>query len=438
MIIKRPALTLLRLPAYILLFMMLMFPMVMEMLYIKALLFILSLYLVVIATMRRGRLRLHPLIVLWALFMTSVILFFAFRGFIADTPGALKQAQVYGLWPLVYLVLISGAVDSKIWIGIQRTMVISTICIATYGLLYVFTELQVLPRFIDLNFFENESTPAIGYYGGFIELRVLGLNTLTFLIPFCMAALIFWSTEKRSAATGQTCLWVAVLLGVTLDILSARRALWLVTLLTPLFIFLLWLLLVRKERLTNIRAMASKVSFLCLFLSTLAFLSSHLYEFNLVKMAEEFVGGFDFSGIGQGEAARAEQLDALVRGWLEHPILGAGLGASAEAYGSVRSERPWEYELYYVALLYQVGIIGFIFLASGVVWTYFMGVRIIKRDKMLRRSMLPILVGMLSMLIANATNPYLVRFDGIWVIFLPLIPINNWLLNQRQQKIFVE
>jgi len=438
MIIKRPALTLLRLPAYILLFMMLMFPMVLEMLYIKALLFILLLYLVVIATMHRGRLRLHPLIGLWALFMTSAVLFFALEGFfIADTHSVLQLAQVYGLWPLVYLVLISGAVDSKIWIGVQRTMVISTICIATYGLLYFFTELQILPRFIDLNFFAEESAPAIGFREGYIGMRVLGLSSLPFLIPFCMAALIVWVPEKKGVAVKKSWLWVAVILGIALVIISRRRALWLVFLLTPLCIYLLLLFLPKTERLIKKMSIASKVFFFCVLLVALNFSLRHLYEFDLAKMAEVFVIGFNISDTAEdiGALDRFEQLNALIRGWMAHPLIGVGLGASAEAYGSVRSELPWAYELSYLALLYQVGIVGFIIFASGVIWIYRMGIKIINRDSLLGISMLPILVGMSTLLIANATNPYLVRFDGLWAIFLPLIPINNWLLNQRQQKI---
>jgi hypothetical protein len=34
-------------------------------------------------------------------------------------------------------------------------------------------------------------------------------------------------------------------------------------------------------------------------------------------------------------------------------------------------------------------------------------------------------------LIGNATNPYLEKFDYIWVIFLPVALINFWLLGQN-------
>jgi hypothetical protein len=45
--------------------------------------------------------------------------------------------------------------------------------------------------------------------------------------------------------------------------------------------------------------------------------------------------------------------------------------------------------------------------------------------------MLPVLAGMTCFLIANATNPYLGKFDCLWVIFLPIALINYGLLNSN-------
>jgi len=63
-----------------------------------------------------------------------------------------------------------------------------------------------------------------------------------------------------------------------------------------------------------------------------------------------------------------------------------------------------------------------------------MGIRVIRTGGELGASILPIMVGMTGFLIANATNPYLARFDGIWTIFLPLAFINRWLLPENQTR----
>jgi len=43
-------------------------------------------------------------------------------------------------------------------------------------------------------------------------------------------------------------------------------------------------------------------------------------------------------------------------------------------------QRPWLYELYYLALLYQTGLVGFTAYAAGIFWIYWMGVRVIRAE----------------------------------------------------------
>src|SRR5207253_778558 len=127
--------------------------------------------------------------------------------------------------------------------------------------------------------------------------------------------------------------------------------------------------------------------------------------------------------VDRGATERRQQSIALSRGWLDRPFWGAGLGASV--LGSIRSEtRPWSYELYYLSLLYQTGLIGFAAYASGIAWIFWRGIKIIREGGHLGRLMIPMLAGCAGFLIASGTNPYLDRFDGLWVLFLPLAVIN--------------
>ncbi len=60
-----------------------------------------------------------------------------------------------------------------------------------------------------------------------------------------------------------------------------------------------------------------------------------------------------------------------------------------------------------------------IIVAFGVVWIFWNGLRIIKSDVFLGLQLLPVLVGTACFLIANATNPYLAKYDYdyMWVFF---------------------
>ena len=69
---------------------------------------------------------------------------------------------------------------------------------------------------------------------------------------------------------------------------------------------------------------------------------------------------------------------------------------------------------------------------AGVAWIYWMGIRMIRERGVLERMMFPTLVGLSGFLVANGTNPYLARYDGLWVIFLPIALINFWLLERAR------
>ena len=124
------------------------------------------------------------------------------------------------------------------------------------------------------------------------------------------------------------------------------------------------------------------------------------------------------------------ELLALIEGWSAQPFLGSGHGAPAP--GIIRSDTtPWAYELSYVSLLYHTGVIGTLLYSAGVAWIGYMSYRIARRGWSEAPAMVATLVGTSSFLVANATNPYLEKYDYLWVIFLPLAFVNCYLTSQR-------
>jgi len=167
-------------------------------------------------------------------------------------------------------------------------------------------------------------------------------------------------------------------------------------------------------------------------LSILVYLHA-TYEFSLGVLLDTFAVGWDFTE-EQSALDRREQFFPLLQGWSESPIFGSGHGASVA--GSIRSdEMPWAYELSYLALLFHTGMLGFLAYMSGVAWIFWMSLKIIRFGDHFSLYMLPLLVGFSCFLIGNASNPYLEKFDYMWVIFLPVAFINFWLLDRRKQVI---
>jgi hypothetical protein len=125
---------------------------------------------------------------------------------------------------------------------------------------------------------------------------------------------------------------------------------------------------------------------------------------------------------------RRDQFRALVSGWLDAPLLGSGHGVPASVIRSV--ETPWSYELSYVALLFHVGVLGAMAYAAGFVWIGVTAHRIARAGWTEAPGLVATLVGTTMFLAANATNPYLEKYDYIWVIFLPIAFVNCWLVER--------
>ena len=387
---------------------------------IKAALLALVLGTIVLQTLARGGLHLHRTILAWTLFIVFTSLVFMLRGAANGAPGAWQVGTVYALWPLVYTLLVAGAATPGALPTIIRVLVFTTIAIGLYGLSYILHVAGVLPDYLYLPF---EQGQRIGFYRGLIEFNLDSLASLLFLIPFLVAALMTW--PKSETMVSRRWLWVALIAGVTLAALSARRALLLVIIASPALVLVLRQLLPVAERRAS-RALV--LHFLVIggvAIMGLGMALHFVFGVSLGPAVDMFKRGFAFESYIRA-VPRKEQFLNLVGAWAQSPVLGAGHGAVAP--GWLRSEEmPWAYELSYVALLFHTGIIGFAVYAAGVLWIVRMSVRIIQQGNRLGLCMLSVLVGTICFLVANTADPYLEKFDYLWVIFLPLAFVNLWL-----------
>lgn len=380
------------------------------------------LWLILCRIILSGRLILHRHILGITLFMVSVGALFILRGSIRGEPGALRVSTVYVLWPLVFTLLISGATDEKVQLALLRVLVFSTVVIGLYSLSFILHVAGWLPQFL---YVELDQGQSLGFYEGFIEFNLYSLSSLLFLVPFLIGTLLTW-TNDADAIISRRYLWVALIFGGVTVLLSGRRVLLLVSLLSPVIALAFRIFIPRSKKLACRKKTAQRMACAFLIFIGLGVLLLPYYDFSMKTAMENFTQGFDFEG-DESAYARKEQYSALIEAWKRNPIFGAGHGAAAP--GSLRSEEmPWAYELSYIALLFQTGIVGFLAYASGIAWLFIIGLRMISSGDKLGLFMLPVLVGTSCFLIGNATNPYLGKFDYMWVIFLPLVLINRWLL----------
>jgi preprotein translocase subunit Sss1 len=121
-----------------------------------------------------------------------------------------------------------------------------------------------------------------------------------------------------------------------------------------------------------------------------------------------------------------------IQGWLNSPFLGAGFGAVTEIQRS--QDMPWAYELTYLAVLFQTGAVGFTIYLMGILWIAWHLITIMRdHTSSVRIIAFGMLNGMIGFLIGSASDPYLLAFDYLWVLFMPIGLINLELMRTDRE-----
>lgn len=410
-------------PGYLLFFIMLFAPISYKPLKIVLILIVL---IITLASIYKNELTMKRQIFWLTWFFTLLGLFFMLLGLYRGNPGALQVGTVHVIWPWLYYIFIQGLNNKSTLINILKIMVFSSLAIELYSLSYIFYSKGTLPSYLYLNLDLGQS---IGFYSGYTEFALNSLGSLVFLLPFIFAALCTWKDESE-IPINRIWLWLCLIFGSIVLLLSGRRAFMLTTAFSPFVIFIIsFFLPIEKRKMVNNVLRRLMIAVGILVVIGFSYLKLSL-DYDFSQFREMVYSAFDFSNTGNESAyARFAQTHALIEGWSKHPFLGAGLGAQADVIRS--KEMPWSYELQYLAYLFQTGIIGFICYFSGILWIFTQGIKIVKSGSTEGIMIIPILVGLMCFLIANGSNPYLNKYDFMWVIFLPIGFINYWLTKKE-------
>ena len=391
---------------------------------LKAVLLGVALVVAVGASWQAPTATVHRQTLLWALAFVICGLAFMSRGLLRGEPGALRVGSVWVAWPLAFVVVLACAPSSAIVEKHLGVLVAATLASVVYGLEFVLEQGGWIPRSLFPDLFSDQG---VGFYEGFIELRLPSLAVLPFALPFSIAAAVTWS--RGGGPVRRRWIWLALAASLLLTALSGRRAVLLVAALAPvLTLVLLSLLPARDRRHLRGPTLVLVASLTLCVVAIGAFLGS-LFGFDSGLLWEMFREGFDPTA-SESSSIRATQLRELVHGWSHVPLLGTGHGGFTTEH--IRDpDRPWSYELSYQALLFQTGIVGFVLYAALIGWIYLQVLRMVRCGGPTGLLMLPIAVGLTTFLLANATNPYLLKFDFMWVVFLPLAFVNRWLIEDE-------
>ena len=129
-----------------------MYPLIAPLLYVKAALLASVIATVGALMLKTGRSGLHPSIAIWTFALSVLGFFFIMEGFLAGGPGAAASVGVYVVWPILYVLMIAGVRSERILRVVVRTLMISTIAVSIFSIVYMLINIQIQPdsRYNDL------------------------------------------------------------------------------------------------------------------------------------------------------------------------------------------------------------------------------------------------------------------------------------------------
>jgi hypothetical protein len=368
-----------------------------------------------------GKWKIHPSVLFIGIACVTTSLFFMLYGLFNNAPGALSVGTVYVLWPLLFIFFMGVLYNYSDFEGFIKIIIMGVIVSAVMGIFLVAEGLGFID--ININPLLEIQGAGFGIYEGTLEYNLYNMTTVIFGFPFLLTLI---SLPKGLSIVNKFWNYLALLalmLALFTLLVSGRRAFWVISLVSPLILYVIF----RMAGLANPFS-RKMLFFIIVLVSSVSLLVSVVFKLSIESIIYDVFAGFDFGDTSNLSAsARAEQFNALLHGWMDNPLFGSGHGASAS--GSIRSdEQAWAYELSYLALLFQVGLIGFIIYFSAVLWTFVKSICVVRTNPKAAGMLLPLLVALICFLIANATNPYLAKFDYLWTIFLPVGILNAYLL----------
>ena len=415
--------------SYILFFLMLFSPFAfteIKMVFISFLIISFLLYLLIY----KEKIKISKSVLLWFSVFIFHGFFFSYIGFLngADVSNVAKFSTIAVLWPVVFLLLFFYKTSVEYLLKLYKVIEVALICISIYVIYKVLSIFGFLPAF-DI-YAGKEGVDGLMINDGNLEMSIPAATTLMFVVPSVLS-LYLLTKEKR--------LIPVILLAFIAVVLTSRRALLLSVIVTPLICLAFSVFLLKKKNLKVLNKNIFLMYFIAMiFFSIIFIVLAQLNVFDFKVFYSMILEGFDFSGNNSadpGAMIRADQFTLLMKSWCEKPVFGWGYG-SVSQYITRSDETPFIYELSYVALLFQTGIVGFVIYMSLIFWIFYKFYKLRNRiDVKMNKYNISILVGLTTFLLANATNPYLYAFDHMWTIFYPLLILNTLALENNKLKL---
>ena len=344
-----------------------------------------------------------PKLYIWVFIYVSYNIFSIFLAYLYNNPAPLAMFTIDVLWPILYLLLVPCVTDK--FLGVFSKCISYTLLgLIIVGILASF-RFNIIHMFGDSFLCFEES-----YKPGLPIVAISGPGVVSFIILYFFVL----TRYLLNIDTKQKIDLLSVFLGVIFILLSTRRA---IILDFAISFFIIWLMFKHPITKNLVREKQKFYKYSMFFVITCSLIILYLYSSGYLD--SDYLDFFNEAFESREDNVRIEQADALLKGWMERPIFGNGVGVNCAV---VRNEIPGVYELSYHSMLFAKGIMGTLLFAllifTLINWT--LSASLTSRY----REALCATVSLILFLFANASNPYIGTFDFMFILFLPMIYIN--------------
>lgn len=302
-------------------------------------------------------------------YFICIILFFSCYGYLNSAGDLINNIQVYLIMPFFYSWIILFK-DYKVQSIFTFNVVISVILTVL---------LMVIFQSLDLNHFQLNTIAQTSVRYSYNSITNEFSFPLFNVLPFTLSFIIIYFGKNN---------WYKgflILISLLISFYTGRKGVFLgISLVSVLIIF------------ENYN----------IYLKYIIFLLFSLFSIIFVSM--------NFS-VNDLDYLRFLQYNSLMNMWQENFLIGHGLGAHTDLIRNI--QKPSSYELFYLSLLNQIGVIGLLFFVD-----YFNRFVLFQSSNIFVRS---VQYGIIAVLISSFTNPYFDRFDFLFLIFIPFILKND-------------
>ncbi len=325
--------------------------------------------------------------------------------------GALSLVKAFVLWPVIFFIIVSRFNSIDRLFVLFRIMLGIEFLLCVIDIWYCFGELGFLPSFpkvlgfVTVRFRFNPQMTTIRFSTNHICTHI-------FMIPFTISLVIddFFNSKHNLK------LYVLLFMEVIAFYLSGRIALWIGT--AVAVGVLLLLRLIEKKEGNRLLRLTKRFFIIALVVVLFLFISSRFSMglSNAVQAVNDKIIN-SFTANDTIDGTRFFQIQSLVEGWKNHPVLGNGMGTHPVYIRDI--DNPWGYEMSYHYVLYQGGILQLLALFAffgtiiALLWKYY-------RKKLLPYSCsIPYLVGLVGFIVATSVEPYMFKLGTMWIVFFP-------------------